>query len=187
MQVDLLERLLRLMWMLVFTIWAGSAYSSNEPIESKPDRRSTAAVWIVSIAWVLLILRQWKGPQLIPRVESIRIIGFAITLLGLLFALWARYYLGRNWDAFITLKQNHKLVRTGPYGMVRHPIYSGFMLASIGTALAFGQLRPFIAAMLIIAAWIYKSGLEEAFLIDHFGSEYEQYRRQVKRLIPYVW
>jgi len=70
---------------------------------------------------------------------------------------------------------------------VRHPIYSGFMLASIGTALAFGWLRCFIAAALIISVWTYKSGLEELFLIDHFGEQYRQYRLNVKRLIPFVW
>ena len=175
MQVDPLERVIRLLWMLVLTIWVASADSSGEPIASKTDRRSDAAVWVVSIAWVLLLLRRLYGPLLVPHIQSVRLIGFATTVVGLSFALWSRYYLGRNWDAFITLKLNHKLVCTGPYSIVRHPFYAGFMLASIGTAFTFGRLGPFIAAVLIIAAWLYKSGLEEMFLMDHFGAVFTEF------------
>jgi len=182
-------RVIRLMWMLVLTIWAIAAEYENGLIQ-KRDWRSEAAVVVVGLGWVLLLLRRlpvvadW---QIVPSVVWLRLAGVAITVAGLVFALWARYHLGRNWDAYITLKKDHQLVRTGPYALVRHPIYSRFMLASIGTALAFGWLRCFIAAALVISVWTYKSGLEELFLIDHFGEQYRQYRLNVKRLIPFVW
>ena len=184
------NRIITLLWMIVFTIWMAAAYSSNEPIHGKSDWRSRIAVWLVGIAWLLLLSRRLGGPfawHVIAPAELLVVTGFGVTLIGLAFALWARYYLGRNWDAFISLKKEHKLVQTGPYAIVRHPIYSGFMLAATGTAFVVGQLRCFIAAALVIGAWSYKSGLEEVFLVDHFGAEYQKYRDKVKRLIPYVW
>src|SRR5262245_58156085 len=119
MQLDILDRVVRVMWMLVLTIWLASAFESSEPIETRRDRRSDAAVFVVSVAWLLLLIRGFDGPLLLPRVPLVRIPGLAITVVGLLFALWSRYYLGRNWDAYITLKHDHKLIRTGPYSIVR--------------------------------------------------------------------
>ena len=82
------------------------------------------------------------------------------------------------------LKRDHQLIRTGPYAMVRHPIYSGFMLAALGTAFVYGQLHELLAFVLILIAWTYKSRLEEAFLMEQFGAEYDQYRKQVKGCDP---
>jgi protein-S-isoprenylcysteine O-methyltransferase len=173
--------------MLIMTVWLGLAFESNEAVEIKRDRRSDVAVWIVSIGWVVLLLPRFNGLQLIPRIMFIRIIGAALTITGLAFALWARLFLGGNWDAFISLRLHHKLLRTGPYAVVRHPIYSGFMIALVGSILNFGHLRSFIAATIVILSWVYKSGLEEAFMRNHFGIEYDQYCHNVKRFIPKVW
>src|SRR5262249_6919632 len=143
--LDLLDHILRLLWMLMMTVWLALAFESNEAVRVKRDWRSTAAVWIVSIGWLVLLLRNLDGPQLIPRIFFLRVLGFAFTVAGLAFALWARLYLGSNWDAFISLQLRHKLVRTGPYAIVRHPIYFGFMFALVGSVLNFGHLRSFIA------------------------------------------
>jgi len=118
---------------------------------------------------------------------SVRIAGSLLTVIGFAFALWARLYLGSNWDAFISLKLDHKLVRTGPYAVVRHPIYAGFVLALIGSVLTFGHLRSLVATTIITASWIHKARLEESFMMDHFGSDYAQYRHSVKRMIPMIW
>src|SRR5215510_10828617 len=187
MNLDRLDHVIRLLWMLIMTVWLALAFESNEPIEVNRDRRSDLAVGVVSIGWVVLLLRGYNGPQLIPRIMFIRIIGSALTVTGLAFALWARLFLGSNWDAFISLRLRHKLLRTGPYAIVRHPIYSGFMIALAGSILNFGHLRSFIAATMVILAWVYKSGLEEAFMRNHFGIEYDQYCHNVKRFIPKVW
>src|SRR5689334_8939936 len=88
---------------------------------------------------------------------------------------WARFYLGSNWSAYITLGLDHKLIRTGPYAIVRHPIYSGFMIALVGSVLNFGHLRSCVAAAMVILAWIYKARLEETFMKKHFGTDYAQY------------
>ena len=187
MKLDTLDHVIRLLWMLIMMVWLALASESNEPVAVNRNIWSDVAVWIVSIGWVVLLLPRFNGPQLIPRIMLIRIPGSVLTLTGLTFALWARFYLGSNWDSHISLRLDHKLVRTGPYGIVRHPIYSGFVLALAGSVLNFGHLRSFIAAIMVTVAWVYKSGLEESFMMNHFGGEYEQYRHEVKRMIPMIW
>jgi protein-S-isoprenylcysteine O-methyltransferase Ste14 len=119
--------------------------------------------------------------------EAVAYAGLAITVIGLVFAVWARFYIGRNWDGLIALKEDHQLVRRGPYAIVRHPIYSGFMLATLGTAIAQGQLAGLVSTFMIVLAWGYKSRVEERFMTARFGAEYDQYRREVKALVPMVW
>jgi protein-S-isoprenylcysteine O-methyltransferase Ste14 len=87
----------------------------------------------------------------------------------------------------IELKKDHQLIRSGPYAIVRHPIYSGFMLATLGTAIAFGEWSGLLAFVMIAIAWGYKATLEERALTEKFGNEYEEYRRRVKRLVPFIW
>src|SRR5262249_27281427 len=133
MNLDLLDHIIRVLWMLVMTVWLALATESNEPILISRNWRAKIDVLIVSVGWVILLLSRFNGLQLIPRVMFIRIFGAALTVIGLTFAVWARFYLGSNWSAYITLGLDHKLIRTGPYAIVRHPIYSGFMIALVGS------------------------------------------------------
>lgn len=113
--------------------------------------------------------------------------GASLTLAGIAFSLWARFRLGRNWSGAVTLKQDHQLIRSGPYSIVRHPIYSGFLLALTGTAIARGTVSALIGVgAATVTLWL-KSRTEEAFMTDQFGSEYLEYKREVKALIPFIW
>ncbi len=88
----------------------------------------------------------------------------------------------------MTLKQDHELVRSGPYGVVRHPIYSGFLLALLGTIIAgHGNVGGFLGLALAAFALRLKSFTEESFMEDRFGTQYTVYKRDVKALIPFVW
>ena len=98
----------------------------------------------------------------------------------------ARFFLGRNWSGIVTIKQGHTLVRKGPYRFVRHPIYTGLLLAIFGTALAIGEIRALIGAGLVFALFVHKISLEESFMTEQFGADYADYRRNVKALIPFV-
>jgi protein-S-isoprenylcysteine O-methyltransferase Ste14 len=125
--------------------------------------------------------------RFVPAGPGSWIAGAALTVVGILSACCARFFLGRNWSATVTVKQDHELVRSGPYRLVRHPIYSGMLLAIFGTALFIGQVRGLLAVVLALCGWKWKSLQEESFMQEQFGDSYTVYRRQVKSLIPFIW
>ena len=120
--------------------------------------------------WWLLFSRGFGREPLswefVPATLSTAYVGLALTVAGLAFAVWARFHIGTNWSPLIHLKEGHELIRTGPYAIVRHPIYSGLMLATLGTAIALGRLSGFIAFVLVVAAWGCKSRLEESVSLN---------------------
>lgn len=124
---------------------------------------------------------------LLPRTETTAVIGMAILIVGMSFTFWARAMLGRNWSARVTIKEDHRLIRRGPYALVRHPIYTGLLTSVLGSAIVFGRLHHFLAFGLITVAYWHKSRVEERMLTREFGAEYEQYRREVRALVPYVF
>ncbi len=95
--------------------------------------------------------------------------------------------MGRNWSGTVTVKQDHKLIRTGPYAVARHPIYAGLGLAILGTAIAIGEVRGLAATVAALIGMALKSRLEEEFMTEQFGAEYVQYKKDVKAMIPFIW
>jgi protein-S-isoprenylcysteine O-methyltransferase len=113
-------------------------------------------------------------------------IAAALVVLGILFAIWARINLGRNWSSAPAVKENPKLVTSGPYRFVRHPIYTGVLLAAFGTAwtsTAFG-IGLFLIASIMFSLRIHK---EEQIMLKLFPNEYSSYQARTRRLIPFVW
>jgi protein-S-isoprenylcysteine O-methyltransferase len=125
--------------------------------------------------------------RFVPGTAAWQMAGAAITVAGVAVAVWARFYLGKNWSATVTVKQEHELIRSGPYSVVRHPIYSGFLLAILGTAIYEGELKGLFALVLASVTWKIKSLHEEAFMEAEFGAHYTQYKRDVKSLVPFIW
>ena len=113
-------------------------------------------------------------------------LGAALTLAGIAFAIWARVWIAGNWSSDVTLKRDHELITTGPYRWVRHPIYTGVLLAILGTALAVGEWRGLLAVVLAGAAFWRKLGIEEAVMRRQFGAAYDRYAENVPALIPFV-
>jgi protein-S-isoprenylcysteine O-methyltransferase Ste14 len=113
-------------------------------------------------------------------------IGIVLLVLGLGFAVWARLHIGRNWGTPMTQKNDPELVTSGPYHFVRHPIYSGILLAGIGTAVALSWLW-LIVVVLIGAYFIYAATVEERFMTEQFPEAYPAYRRSSKMLVPFVF
>lgn len=113
--------------------------------------------------------------------------GVALLLAGLGYALWARNHLGGNWSGVATVKEGHELIRTGPYRYSRHPIYTGLLLAIVGSAIALGEWRGVIGALLCLASLIRKIGIEERFLGEVFGAQYAEFRKEVRALVPGVF
>jgi len=183
-------RCIETVWLLVGVYWLVAALWSK-PV-ARRERLLTRVVHLaIMIAAVVLLFSNsarvgMLGARLLPESEGICWAGLGLTVAGCAFAVWARAWLGPNWSATVTRKQDHELVRSGPYAVVRHPIYAGFLLAILGTALALGEVRGLVALTLAFVGWFTKARTEERFLVEEFGDRYLRYRREVKQLIPFV-
>jgi protein-S-isoprenylcysteine O-methyltransferase Ste14 len=114
-------------------------------------------------------------------------IGAVLVVAGLLFTVWAREHLGRNWSDVVTIKVDHELVMSGPYRVVRHPIYTGLLVAFLGQALARGEWRGLLAVALALWAFWRKSQVEERLMREQFGAAYEEYSQRIAALIPFIF
>ena len=158
----------------------------REPVLSRllhigPLALAMALVWAPSIPWIPLMQL-----RLLPRGAGAFWIGVVLTVAGLLFTVRARAWLGRNWSGTVTLKKDHELVTGGPYGIVRHPIYTGLLLAFVGSAVARGTLAGAVALVLVVPALWRKLRMEERWMREQFGEAYVAYSRRVPALIPFV-
>jgi protein-S-isoprenylcysteine O-methyltransferase Ste14 len=113
-------------------------------------------------------------------------IGLAVWVAGLAIAVWARLYIGRNWGMPMTRRAEPELVTTGPYRLIRHPIYTGIILALVGTALAISPLG-LIAVAVLAVFFAFSATREERFLTEEFPSAYPPYKARTKMLIPFVF
>jgi protein-S-isoprenylcysteine O-methyltransferase Ste14 len=143
-------------------------------------------LWITAFLLFDHHLGALANARFLPWSHGLVWFGVILTAVGLAFAVWARVALGGNWSGQVTVKQEHELIRSGPYALARHPIYTGLSLALLGTAIAVGEWRALAAFVIAVASFWYKIGLEERMMRETFAAEYEDYRRRVKTLIPFV-
>jgi protein-S-isoprenylcysteine O-methyltransferase Ste14 len=178
-------------WLLVGLYWLQAAFRAKRVARRESWQTRALALVPLTAAFTLLFSPATRvgflGVRLLPESSVFGWVGLVLTLAGCAFAVWARSWLGANWSATVTVKQNHELVRSGPYAIVRHPIYAGFQLGILGTVLAQGEVRSFIAFALAFIGWWTKTHIEERFMVEAFGPAYISYRRQVKQLIPFVF
>ena len=184
-------QLLSGVWIAWCLVWAAASLGNKRAARRMPAGALIVHVLVLCLAFNLLGGRFFRvgflRARFVPADAWIGWLGCAIALAGFAFSLWARYQLGRNWSGTVQVKEGHTLVRGGPYALVRHPIYTGLSLATLGSAMVIGELRCVIGAVLAIFEWKRKSLLEERFMIEQFGRQYLDYRRQVKALFPYLW
>ena len=174
-------------WLAWALAWAAAATRTEPTERSEPRLRRLEHSGATALALGLLF---WPAAVLGPlgrawlSAASWRWAGAAATVCGLSFAGWARYHIGRYWSGTITLKRGHRLITSGPYGLTRHPIYTGFLSAILGTAVAGGRLAGLVAAVLALLVYRRKLRREEALMRERFGADYEDYCRRVPALIP---
>jgi protein-S-isoprenylcysteine O-methyltransferase Ste14 len=121
-----------------------------------------------------------------PRSTATDALGIALCATGIGIAIWARWYLGRNWSVRPSLKEDHDLVTGGPYRFVRHPIYTGLILALLGTAIVTG-LTSWIVLVLLTAVFVARIPVEERIMMKAFPDAYPAYRGRTHALIPAIW
>jgi protein-S-isoprenylcysteine O-methyltransferase Ste14 len=150
--------------------------------ERNPRSRPVAGLIIV----VFVLLRLVRGHDtLMVDSLAVQIVGLVLFVAGLALAVWARIYLGRNWGMPMTKKDEPELVTSGPYRFVRHPIYSGILLAILGSALA-TTLYWLIALVALGIYFVYSARVEERLMTTSFPSVYPGYKAHTKMLIPFV-
>lgn len=177
-------------WIMLAIVWLAGAFTTKRTVRAQPGRDRVVYVTLALLAGLLLSNRLQFGvlaARFVPMSAAAAYTGLALVIAGVAFAIWARFYLGSNWSGRPTIKQGHTLIRGGPYAVVRHPIYTGFLLAMLGTAIAQGRIGGLLGTMIAVVALKVKSRLEEQFMMQQFGGEYVQYKQQVKGLIPFIW
>jgi Isoprenylcysteine carboxyl methyltransferase (ICMT) family len=182
--------LITFLWIAWLLYWLLSALNAKttqrrESIVS----RLTYVVPMLAGAWLIGAPRTrlgWLSTPLLP--EQLWRLPLAVVLvaLGLGFTVWARVHLGRNWSGSVTLKEGHELIRSGPYAYVRHPIYTGLIVALIGSTLACGEPRALLGLALMLFSFVYKLRIEEGFMRTMFPGQYERYSEAVPALVPFT-
>ncbi|GAB2744656.1 methyltransferase family protein [Kitasatospora kifunensis] len=170
-------------WALFWVYWLLAAFGVKSGTGAW-RRGAIIRVVILVVALLLLRARAFRdlGLNRNPWLEGI---GLALFVLGLALAVWARVHLGRNWGMPMTHKADPELVTTGPYRTVRHPIYSGILLAVIGTGVAV-SVYWLVLAVLLGGYFVYSAVMEERYLAERFPDTYPEYKRSTKMLIPFV-
>ena len=176
------------MWVSFMLYWQIAALGAKTTQRLEPASSRALRLLLFACAIMILIANHlplpWLYYPLYPQSLIAFWIGAAITLAGLLFCVWARLHLGANWSRSVTVKQNHELITSGPYGIVRHPIYTGLLTGFIGSAIAIAQVRGVIAFVLILIPLYFKWRLEEQWMREQFGDSYTEYSRRVPAVVP---
>jgi protein-S-isoprenylcysteine O-methyltransferase Ste14 len=174
-------------WILFFLYWQIKAANTKTTQRLEPAASRILRVFIFLIAIALLSTTRIPLPWLYLQLWPVGFwpfwLGAAVTIAGLLFAVWAREHLGRNWSRSVTIKQGHELITTGPYAVVRHPIYTGVLTGLLGTAIALSQVRGFIVFVLFFLAFWIKLRMEEQWMRSQFGEAYATYAHQTAALV----
>jgi protein-S-isoprenylcysteine O-methyltransferase Ste14 len=170
------------LWAVFWIYWLASAAGAKKG--TRPPRTRPPGLFIVVVGFVLL--RIFRTDSLTVDSTVLQVAGAVLFLAGLALAVGARIYLGRNWGMPMTQKEEPELVTSGPYHFVRHPIYSGILLAVLGTSLA-TNLYWLIAFLVMGTYFVYSASTEERFLMSSFPSTYPSYKANTKMLIPFVF
>jgi protein-S-isoprenylcysteine O-methyltransferase Ste14 len=171
-------------WIVFWAYWLVMATTAKAG-KSRWTQFAGVRVGIILVILLLIRLRVLKGHEAATGNPWLLGTGLAIFVLGLALAVWARVYLGRNWGMPMSQKADPELVTTGPYGRIRHPIYSGIILGMVGTAIA---VSPYwlIAVAILGAYFLFSAVTEEHTMAKVFPAAYPPYKRATKMLIPYI-
>jgi protein-S-isoprenylcysteine O-methyltransferase Ste14 len=182
-QMRAVELVFAIAWAAFWLYWLVAAFSMKRGrVAWSRELRIRAVIFV--LVFLLIRLGAFRGHGL--NTEPWRAgVGLVLLALGLGFALWARKHIGRNWGTPMTQKDEPELVTSGPYHLVRHPIYSGILVASVGTAVALSWVW-LIAAALAGVYFLYSAAVEERYMTERFPDDYLAYKRSTKMLVPFI-
>jgi protein-S-isoprenylcysteine O-methyltransferase Ste14 len=180
----------RYLWYAFILYWLVSALKRK-----KTKQRESILQRLVYIAPLLIAFSLLYNPRtdfgllatyFVPHTVEVQWAGVAIMAFGVAIAIWARVHLGTNWSGVVTLKEGHELIRTGPYRNIRHPIYTGILVAFLGNAIVNGQVRGLIALAVMWASFYIKARREEQFLAQEFGPKFDEHTRLTGMFLPKI-
>ena len=178
-------------WMVLITVWVVGSFTAKRDVSSSPS----ILLWLRSLVLLgLLIFALWNlylydhafllDREFFSLGLAADWIGTCLTIIGIAYAIWGRYYLGRNWGSHP--KEAQVLVTCGPYAYVRHPIYTGAVLALFGSALT-GSIVAVVWFVISIIFCLRRINKEEPMMLALFPEQYPTYKAHTKRFIPFVW
>jgi protein-S-isoprenylcysteine O-methyltransferase Ste14 len=176
-------------WIVFITYWVVAALKTRRTRSREPFA-SRFAVLLIEVAGFVLLFADWAGvgwlgSKFLPRTLASAGLGVALTWLGVGLAIWARYHLAEYWSARITLKEDHQLICTGPYARLRHPIYSGVVLAALGSAVVIDKWRCVVGVGLVLTGYCLKGKREEKLLSQQFGDAFQEHRKHTGFMFPH--
>lgn len=182
------DRVLQAAWGAWVLSWLAAALWSSRTERRPPWRHERLYRLITALGAILLFglhPRSLDVPLWLPRGGAAWAIVF-VAILGFAFTWWARIVLGRLWSGSVSRKTGHFIVTTGPYALVRHPIYTGLLLAVVATALSRGTVLTYVGAAVFGIGLVIKARVEERFLQSELGeADYRDYARRVPMLLPF--
>ena len=176
------------LWLTFFVLWILAGLRTKRTVQQVRWAQrlfyTIPAVLGFYCMFMMEIDIPWLQKRILPRSPALAVAAIVITLAGMALAVWARVHLGRNWSSVVTVKEQHQLIRSGPYRSVRHPIYTGLILAMAETAFANGKVRGVLGVLLVWFGFLVKSRIEEQFMTHTFGPDYDNYHRTTGALFP---
>jgi protein-S-isoprenylcysteine O-methyltransferase Ste14 len=190
--VHFIEHSISYIWFAVFILWILASITSKRSLKAQTNGSRFLYLCVVLLGIMMIFnfdnwfATEWLQTRIIPNEVPYVLGGGILTISGILFSIWARIILGSNWSGAVTIKEDHELIRRGPYHLVRHPIYTGLLFGLLGTSFVYGFVRCLFGVLIVgLTFWI-KSQTEEQFMVQQFGEQYLEYRREVRALVPYI-
>ena len=174
-----------LLWLAWLVSWWAAAFWSDRAVKG-PGGAPQIAYNVLTITGGILLFAVNSADQVLRLPLAARWATLGLAAGGFLFAWWARITLGRFWARNVSRKADHRVIDNGPYALVRHPIYTGIILATIATALLKATLVAWAGVVVMTVGWYVKARLEERFLHVELGDAYDAYQARVPMLIPFI-
>jgi protein-S-isoprenylcysteine O-methyltransferase Ste14 len=177
-------------WMVLCIYWTLSALRTKPAKSRESVGQQLGYLFPLTFGFTLLFNSRahysWLGMRFAPDTIVVGVTGVILTAAGVALAMWSRSVLGENWSAIASIREDHELIRVGPYRTIRHPIYTGMLLGLLGTVLVVGEVRGLLALVMTWIGFYLKARKEEAFLSREFGAGFEAHTKYTGMFLPRV-